>query len=199
MGAISKLNKLASEVVTDDADMAADVPFMEAGIDSLGSVQFVSDASREFSMNLPPSIVFDFPTVRALAEHLVEESGGDGGGGGDDDGEWEEYEELDWVEEDVPMGMMMAAAPAEAGPVAAASAAPTDAAAKKLDKTVVKSQVLKLAQEVITEGEDMTIDVPFMEAGLDSLASVQFVSDVSRTFSMNFTPSVIFDFPTGRA
>merc|ERR1712039_735403 len=115
-------------------------------------------------MNLPPSIVFDFPTVRALAEHLVEDSGGAGGGGGDgdDDGEWEEYEELDWVEEDVPMGMMVAAAPAEAGPVAAASAAPTDVA-KKLDKNAVKASILKLAQEVITEGEEMTIDVPFME------------------------------------
>merc|ERR1711862_423584 len=104
--AIAKLNELAKSVIVDDGDMAADVPFMEAGIDSLGSVQFVTDASSHFKMNLPPSIVFDYPTTRSLAEHLVEElgeGGGAEGGGGDD--EWEEYEELEWVEEDVPFDM----------------------------------------------------------------------------------------------
>jgi tetratricopeptide (TPR) repeat protein len=65
--AIAKVLELAKNAVSGDDEMQADVPFMEAGIDSLGSVQFVTDASREFSMTLPPSVVIDYPTVRSLA------------------------------------------------------------------------------------------------------------------------------------
>merc|ERR1712137_370631 len=111
--------------------MASDVPFMEAGIDSLGSVQFVTDASREFALNLPPSVVFDYPTVRSLAEHLVEESGDGGGPAGGDGDEYEEYEELEWVEEDIPLEMIQMGG-SETAPVAVASAAAVAPAKKGL-------------------------------------------------------------------
>merc|ERR1719199_552846 len=70
-----KLIELVKNVIADDdEDMSPDVPFMEAGVDSLGSVQLVTDIGREFQMPLAPSSVFDYPTVRTLAEYLVEES-----------------------------------------------------------------------------------------------------------------------------
>lgn len=72
---LKKVLELANNVVAggDDEDVAQDVPFMEAGIDSLGSVQFVTDVGKEFGMNLPPSAIFDFPTGRALVDHLIDE------------------------------------------------------------------------------------------------------------------------------
>merc|ERR1711966_127726 len=71
-----KLVELVKNVLTDDEALEADMPFMEAGIDSLGSVQLVTDVGKAFQMPLAPSIVFDYPSVRSLTEHLVEESKG---------------------------------------------------------------------------------------------------------------------------
>jgi len=51
-----------------------DSPFMDAGMDSLSSVQLMSDLAKEFQMAMSPSLVFDYPTVASLSEHLVEES-----------------------------------------------------------------------------------------------------------------------------
>merc|ERR1712072_1059290 len=92
-----KIKTLVMNVLTDDEDLGADVPFMEAGVDSLGSVQLVTDVGKAFQMPLAPSIVFDYPTIRVLSDHLVEESKTSGaaapaGGGGGED-EWEEYED----------------------------------------------------------------------------------------------------------
>mmetsp|Transcript_142534 Transcript_142534/g.262878 ORF Transcript_142534/g.262878 Transcript_142534/m.262878 type:complete len:734 (-) Transcript_142534:115-2316(-) len=71
-----KVTELVKGVLTDDEEVDVDTPFMEAGIDSLGSVQLVTDVGREFRMNLAPSVVFDFPTIRELGEHLVAEMSG---------------------------------------------------------------------------------------------------------------------------
>jgi len=62
------------DAIADDDDIEIDSPFMEAGMDSLSSVSLTSMLAKEFGMALSPSLVFDFPTVRALEAHLVEES-----------------------------------------------------------------------------------------------------------------------------
>merc|ERR1712050_710272 len=96
----TKVTELVKGVLTDDDDVSADMPFMEAGIGSLGSVQLLTDVGKEFKVNLSPSAIFDYPSVRELSEFLVKEVGDAGGdaGGGD---EWEEYEDWEDVEEAV--------------------------------------------------------------------------------------------------
>jgi len=69
-----KVLEMAANVVADGEAVEQDVPFMEAGIDSLGSVQFVTDVSKEFQMMLSPAAMFDYPTARALIDHIIEES-----------------------------------------------------------------------------------------------------------------------------
>merc|ERR1740130_2002423 len=72
---LKKLTELVKNVLTDDdEELHMDMPFMEAGIDSLGSVQLVTDVGKAFQMPLAPSIVFDYPSISSLCEHLVEES-----------------------------------------------------------------------------------------------------------------------------
>merc|ERR1712072_1117580 len=79
---MGKIKTLVMNVLTEDDDLGADVPFMEAGVDSLGSVQLVTDVGKAFQMPLAPSIVFDYPTIRVLSEHLVEESKSGAGAAG---------------------------------------------------------------------------------------------------------------------
>merc|ERR1712056_91610 len=69
-----QLMSFVKDVMASDDELELDSPFMEAGMDSLSSVSLMSMVAKEFQMALSPSLVFDFPTVRALEEHLVEES-----------------------------------------------------------------------------------------------------------------------------
>ncbi|MGK4585958.1 beta-ketoacyl synthase N-terminal-like domain-containing protein [Kitasatospora sp. HPMI-4] len=49
----------------------ADQPFVEAGLDSLGAVRLRDRLGTELGVALPPSLVFDHPTPRAVADHLA--------------------------------------------------------------------------------------------------------------------------------
>ena len=46
---------------------SADAPLMEAGLDSLGAVEFRSRLSSALGgIKLPETLIFDFPTMRQL-------------------------------------------------------------------------------------------------------------------------------------
>jgi acyl carrier protein len=201
----AKVVNLVRNVLTDDEDIEQDVPFMEAGVDSLGSVQLVTDVGKEFKMALAPSVVFDFPSIRALSDHLAVElssaAPASGGGGGDD--EWEEYE--DWEDVEVPddgyddyeiVPVQSTAAVAQDTAAVASVAAPSTP--KGLELKMVLAKVTDLVKSVITDDDDIAEDTPFMEAGVDSLGSVQLVTDVGKAFSMALAPSIVFDFPSIR-
>mmetsp|Transcript_30122 Transcript_30122/g.64113 ORF Transcript_30122/g.64113 Transcript_30122/m.64113 type:complete len:1173 (+) Transcript_30122:59-3577(+) len=68
----------------DDKDMDDDTPLMDSGLDSLSSVEFRNSLAKTFNMNLPATLTFDYPSIRALTEHVVETSiaSAPGGGGG---------------------------------------------------------------------------------------------------------------------
>ena len=44
---------------------------MEAGLDSLGAVELRNSLATRFATDLPATLIFDFPTVSALAQHLA--------------------------------------------------------------------------------------------------------------------------------
>lgn len=48
-----------------------DQPFMEAGLDSLGAVDLRNALSTQFSVELPSTVTFDYPTLQALAAFIT--------------------------------------------------------------------------------------------------------------------------------
>jgi len=51
--------------------LAGDTPLMDAGLDSLASVEFQNNLQKEFgSMQMPATMVFDYPSVKTMADYV---------------------------------------------------------------------------------------------------------------------------------
>ncbi len=53
------------------AAVQPDQPLMEAGLDSLGAVELRTSLSAKFGVDLPATLVFDYPSVAALTGFLA--------------------------------------------------------------------------------------------------------------------------------
>ena len=58
------------------AEVGASEPLMAAGLDSLGAVELYSSLQQRLGVQLPSTLVFDYPTVAALTEFLSAKLGG---------------------------------------------------------------------------------------------------------------------------
>jgi acyl carrier protein len=94
-----KVMSIISTLIGRDVDV--DEPLMDAGLDSLSGAELKSQMEAEFAVELPETVVFDYPTPGALAAFISEERGEEGGeaGAGEDDdtddsfSEYSEYSE----------------------------------------------------------------------------------------------------------
>lgn len=51
--------------------LAGDTPLMDAGLDSLASVEFQNNLQKEFAgVQMPSTLVFDFPSVKTMADFI---------------------------------------------------------------------------------------------------------------------------------
>jgi tetratricopeptide (TPR) repeat protein len=67
------LADVVSELI--GADVEDDTPFMDAGLDSLMSIQFRTELQKQFKgLGLSSTITFDYPTPKQLRDHIVEKS-----------------------------------------------------------------------------------------------------------------------------
>mmetsp|Transcript_17789 Transcript_17789/g.41451 ORF Transcript_17789/g.41451 Transcript_17789/m.41451 type:complete len:852 (+) Transcript_17789:90-2645(+) len=71
----SMISHIVNEVIGVE-DIEDDSPLMEAGMDSLSSLDFRNKLKSTFTgVSLPASTVFDYPSVSAITNLIVEESG----------------------------------------------------------------------------------------------------------------------------
>ena len=52
--------------------MAADAPLMSAGLDSISGTEFTNTLAQQFEVELPPTLLFDYPTIESMAGFIAE-------------------------------------------------------------------------------------------------------------------------------
>ncbi|MEV7995890.1 acyl carrier protein [Streptomyces sp. NPDC086077] len=74
--------RIALYLKREPADIDPDVPLAEYGLDSVAALSLCGDIEDDFDLVMEPTIAWDYPTVRALVGHLVEELAADTAQGG---------------------------------------------------------------------------------------------------------------------
>lgn len=67
----NKIRTLVGEAL-DAEEISLDTPLMDSGLDSLASVSFRNEVSKEFNTTLPASLIFDYPTITSLTQYMIE-------------------------------------------------------------------------------------------------------------------------------
>ncbi|CAK18141.1 acyl carrier protein [Pseudomonas entomophila] len=65
---------IADLVGIDQAEVAQDVPFSTFGLDSAAVIGMTGDLSDWLSTEIDPTVVYEHPTIEALATHAWEAS-----------------------------------------------------------------------------------------------------------------------------
>ena len=143
---------------------------MEAGLDSLGAVELRDTLATQFAMDIPATLVFDHPSTAAIAAFLSSR--------------------MSMAHPSIPSRPAAAASTAAGRPVGT----PHSATPGKDD---VMSIILETLQELV--GLQVQPMQPLMDAGLDSLGTVELRSSLSSRFSLDLPATVIFNHPSADA
>jgi tetratricopeptide (TPR) repeat protein/acyl carrier protein len=95
-------------------------------------------------------------------------------------------------------GPVAASTPVAQAPVAASGAAPAAAVSAYVgpDPSIVKSRIITMMLDMTGQTDQVEADTPFMDAGIDSLASVELRTNLQQTFGVPLPSTVMFNFPT---
>ena len=52
--------------------MAPDAPLMSAGLDSISGTEFTNALAKQFEVELPPTLLFDYPTIESMAGFVAQ-------------------------------------------------------------------------------------------------------------------------------
>ena len=70
---LNKLQQIASEVI--NKEVSVDAPLMDAGLDSISATDLSNKISAHLNTELSPTLLFDHPSLRSIADALSLTSG----------------------------------------------------------------------------------------------------------------------------
>ena len=157
-------------------------PLMEAGLNSAAAVQLVALLEAATGLELPGTLVFDYPTIAEITDHLLSLQPDSGAAP-------PQGNTTSLLQGDLTPSDAAAEDDSQTAPAAAADAH-TDIL------RVVFAAVTDVLGWTRAEAEELSLDSPLMDAGLTSASAIQLTSALEEALEAKLPGTLIFDYPT---
>ncbi|CAE8672081.1 unnamed protein product, partial [Polarella glacialis] len=172
----------ARSVLQDEEMPDMDSSLAESGVDSLSSVSLRNELQKRTGLSLPGTLMFDFPSTQAIAEHLVELG---------QSSSWPQVSSLPPTATAVSVAVE---GDGELRPGPTALGVPE--ATTVLSLEAVRQVVLDTARTVLEDAEMPEMDASLAESGLDSLSAVSLRNELQRQTGLALPGTLMFDYPS---
>ncbi|WP_444944873.1 SDR family NAD(P)-dependent oxidoreductase [Microbulbifer sp. ZKSA006] len=160
----------------DDEDLDSDSTFQELGVDSIASVQIIRKLNREFGLDMESATLYDHFDMSRLSAYIssqVSFSGSDNF-----------QREKSGIVLDMPKNKKKNEEPNES--LAVYGSEDDDSQIKESIKRILQNRLM-------LEEDEITETVTFQEIGVDSIASVEIIRDINRSFSIEVEAVSLYD------
>jgi amino acid adenylation domain-containing protein len=165
---------LAKALYLGVSEIDEDKPFVDLGLDSIVAVEWVRVINGEYSLSMPATKLYDFPTISQLARYVSDEllpQAGDLGTPG---------------AELTRAGLLNKGFQEQSG-----AAAP-----EKQDVAVQDELTDSLADALYLERAAIDVTKSFVELGMDSIIGVEWVRTINQRYGLSISATKLYDYPT---
>ena len=185
---------LADALFLKVEDVDPEKKFIDMGLDSIVGVEWVRTLNAHFRLNLPATRVYDHPTIREFAAHLLMELSKAAQSGVQFSAETKEP----------AAGRVEAVEPPKSA-ISAANSTVAEAGAPPLDQPIPerpraaeleRELSISLAEALFLKVEEVDREKKFIDMGLDSIVGVEWIRTLNQRYGVSIAATKIYDHPT---
>jgi acyl transferase domain-containing protein len=181
------VSSLAEVLSMSSTEIDVDSKFIDLGLDSIVSVEWIQAINGQYGLSLPAPITYDYPSVKAFSEFLVNLP--------------KQAQAATQEISEVSEPKMVQSSPVE---IAQPKQDMIEETKNATENAIVTSEPIQeflissLAEVLSMDAAEIDIDTKFIDLGLDSIISVEWVQAINRNYNTQIPAPVVYDHPSIR-
>ncbi len=173
------IGSLAKALYMEQSDVDIDKPFIDMGLDSIVGVEWVRAINDKYKLNITTTKIYTYPSIQELAVFLEKELNRTA----------VHKQNKNLVRKlDKPDLIGQRSVINQETSHHALSSYPIESLREELASSLAKALYMKR--------NEIDLDKPFVEMGLNSIIGVEWTQTINKKYSLNLTASKIYDYPT---
>ncbi|QIC04833.1 SDR family NAD(P)-dependent oxidoreductase [Brevibacillus sp. 7WMA2] len=194
---------LAKAMFMQPEEVDADSKFIDIGVDSIIGVEWVKAINKRYKTAITATKVYDYPSIREMAEYLHKELSESKG---DETADMSEPEpmltaglekELSTAVEELSTSTILGTDQAAASPISFTKETNPDKASMSL-QSLQEELVQSLSEAMFMQPEEIDVDSKFIDIGVDSIIGVEWIKAINKQYGTSITATKVYDYPNIR-